>query len=113
MFTEYNKKYFLILQAQENLSGNYVLILCVREKLTIFISDGIHVVVVENRIFFIKMFKTWYIILSNRNILVTATRLNGKNKDIILSFLFCSKAYEIMKTNNARRKLFIFKLDVK
>ena len=116
MFTEYNTKYFLILQAQEILSGNYVLILCVREKLTIFISDGIHVVVVENRIFFIKMFKTWYIILSRmwkRNILVTATRLNGKNKDIILSFLFCSKAYEIMKTNNARRKLFIFKLDVK
>ena len=54
MFTEYNKKYFLILQAQENLSGNYVLILCVREKLTIFISDGIHVVVVETRIFFHK-----------------------------------------------------------
>ena len=54
MFTEYNTKYFLILQAQEILSGNYVLILCVREKLTIFISDGIHVVVVENRIFFHK-----------------------------------------------------------
>ena len=54
MFTEYNKKYFLILQAQENLSGNYISILCVREKLTIFISDGIHVVVVENRIFFHK-----------------------------------------------------------
>ena len=49
----------------------------------------------------------------NRNILVTTTRLNGKNKDIVHSFLFCSKAYEIMKTNNAIRKPFIFKLDVK
>ena len=42
--------------------------------------------------------------MCKRNILVTATRLNGKNKDIILSFLFCSKAYEIMKTNNAKKK---------
>ena len=57
MFTEYKTKYFLILQAQEILSGNYILILCVREKLTIFISDGIHVVIVENRIFLSKCAK--------------------------------------------------------